>query len=903
MAESKAAFQIKFLRGSAEANNSYTGPVGELSIDLTNWRVRIHDGVTAGGHALTNLGDLEVVEQTIADLKVADIQGLENYSNTSDMQQKIDAAVQVLRQDVNERKAKLAGSTTQDFATKKLTVAGTILPEGIDQDIGSPEARFRGIYVDEAYLSTNTLYIGDTPIMGTDEDTIMIKADPDQSITVKTSGSGTTTVQSDKEVSVLSRGMNGGIGITAEGSGSKIRAAAEQSIDLTAPEVRVYGDSIIDTNQSVGGNLSVAGNLSVTGDVISVDTERVEVSDNLLLLNNGETGSGVTAGSAGIEIDRGSLSSYQFVYDETDDMFKVGMKEDLEVVATREWVAAEYAAKDHSHDSATKSVGGFMSAGDKTKLDGVEKGAQKNVAPTKTVIDELGVNASTVNDLTVETAVPKDALFTDTVYDDNDVREQLGEKVAKVAGKGLSTNDFTDDAEAKLTGIEEGAEVNVVTSVAGKEGDVTLNKSDVGLGSVDNTSDTDKPVSAAQQSALDEKVSVSDIVDDLVSGLVTDKPLSAAQGAVLKGHIDNINALLSSDDTTLDELQELVDYIKVNRDSFENLGVSNIAGLQSALDGKVDKVAGKGLSTEDFTSSEKQKLSGVESGAQVNVATNLSIGGSGNTRHVNSSTGSNVTLPLASTSNAGLMSTGDKTKLDDVEKGAQKNIPVTKVSVDALDVDAATVNGLTVETAVPTGAVFTDTVYDDADLVSQVEGKVAKSAINNTLTSVEPTEVLAATQGKELKDHVDNINTVLQSDDSTLDELQEIVDYIKTNRNDLSSLGVSNISGLERQLGDKVDVVAGKTLTTNDLTDILKSKLDGVEAGAQKNVGEEFDSAGNYAQLRARATTQSDVGLGQVRNVKTYSQSEANERFVQKTDDVSVSKLTGNIDLGHLPAV
>ena len=40
---------------------------------------------------------------------------------------------------------------------------------------------------------------------------------------------------------------------------------------------------------------------------------------------------------------------------------------------------------------------------------------------------------------------------------------------------------------------------------------------------------------------------------------------------------------------------------------------------QTAEAGKVDVVAGKGLSTEDFTTAEKTKLSGIESGAEVNV--------------------------------------------------------------------------------------------------------------------------------------------------------------------------------------------------------------------------------------------------------------------------------------------
>lgn len=49
---------------------------------------------------------------------------------------------------------------------------------------------------------------------------------------------------------------------------------------------------------------------------------------------------------------------------------------------------------------------------------------------------------------------------------------------------------------------------NAVLSVAGKTGAVTLSKTDVGLGSVDNTSDAAKPVSTAQQAALNLKANL-----------------------------------------------------------------------------------------------------------------------------------------------------------------------------------------------------------------------------------------------------------------------------------------------------------------------------------------------------------------------------------------------------------
>lgn len=66
------------------------------------------------------------------------------------------------------------------------------------------------------------------------------------------------------------------------------------------------------------------------------------------------------------------------------------------------------------------------------------------------------------------------------------ISEGLNDKVDKVEGKQLSTNDLTNELLEKLNGIEAEAQKNTVTSVAGKTGEVTLDKSDVGLGNVTN---------------------------------------------------------------------------------------------------------------------------------------------------------------------------------------------------------------------------------------------------------------------------------------------------------------------------------------------------------------------------------------------------------------------------------
>lgn len=49
--------------------------------------------------------------------------------------------------------------------------------------------------------------------------------------------------------------------------------------------------------------------------------------------------------------------------------------------------------------------------------------------------------------------------------------------------------------------------------------------------------------------------------------------------------------------------------------------------VKTALNNKVDKVSGKGLSTNDFTNTLKNKLDGIETGAQVNVIEGVNVNG------------------------------------------------------------------------------------------------------------------------------------------------------------------------------------------------------------------------------------------------------------------------------------
>ena len=46
------AVTVQCRRGTATENNAFTGAVGEISVNETNYSIRVHDGSTQGGHEL-----------------------------------------------------------------------------------------------------------------------------------------------------------------------------------------------------------------------------------------------------------------------------------------------------------------------------------------------------------------------------------------------------------------------------------------------------------------------------------------------------------------------------------------------------------------------------------------------------------------------------------------------------------------------------------------------------------------------------------------------------------------------------------------------------------------------------------------------------------------------------------
>lgn len=109
--------------------------------------------------------------------------------------------------------------------------------------------------------------------------------------------------------------------------------------------------------------------------------------------------------------------------------------------------------------------------------------------------------------------------------------------------------------------------------------------------------------------------------------------------------------------------------------------VETEASLTTALTQKVDKIAGKSLSTEDYTTAEKNKLSGIAANANnyAHPATHppsIIVQDSSNrfvTDAEKTTWNAKASTAVATTSTAGLMAGPDKAKLDGIAAGAQVN--------------------------------------------------------------------------------------------------------------------------------------------------------------------------------------------------------------------------------------
>ena len=267
-------------------------------------------------------------------------------------------------------------------------------------------------------------------------------------------------------------------------------------------------------------------------------------------------------------------------------------------------------------------------------------------------------------------------------------KTELGKKVDKEDGKGL----YPAKDATKLAGIEAGAQVNKIE---------TIRVNGVTAAITNKTVDVTMPDAGELNKINTVKVNGTVVVPDDNKAVDISVPTAIEINTAIDGKIE----------------------------TFET-------SVDTKLDKKVDKVDGKGLSTNDYTTTEKEKLAGISENANNYVhptATaadeglyKVTVDGTGHVKKTSTVTKADITAlgvpeedttySKATTAADGLMAKEDKAKIDGIAANAQVN-----------SIESVSVNGTTVT---PNGAKNVNISVITSD---QVDAKIAAAvgAINS----------------------------------------------------------------------------------------------------------------------------------------------------------------------------
>lgn len=228
--------------------------------------------------------------------------------------------------------------------------------------------------------------------------------------------------------------------------------------------------------------------------------------------------------------------------------------------------------------------------------------------------------------------------------------------------------------------------------------------------------------------------------------------------------------------------------------------------LDTALATKVDKVTGKGLSTEDYTTAEKTAVS---TAVQTVAVANESIV---------TKTGTGVSIDLSSFAKKTDISSVLKYK---GTKQSASQLPATGQEVgDVWNIETAdTTQGIKAGDNVAWTGTEWDILGGDVDLSGYVEKETGKGLSTNDYTDAEKTKLAGIEAGAEVN----------------------IINEVQVNSVALTpdANGAVNVD-----ISGKVDKEQGKGLSTEDFTTALKTKLEGIEFATDNDIDGLFASAG-----------------------------------------------------------
>ena len=500
-----AAYAIQFRRGTTTEHNSFTGLVGEVTVDTTKKTVVVHDGSTAGGYALA-------------------LEGAAVSTSTGTFSSNVTVG------------GTLAVTSTTTMGGN-LTMTGHILPSAnVTYDLGSSTKMWKDVYI-----GPGSLYINGKKVIEDDSGSINITTDNNEDLKFTTSGTGTLKLISGNGISVTGEinatsgdlqigdhmDMNSNLIKELATPVSSTDAANKAYVDSTSASAVTGGSNAGSfSTGAFSSNVTVGGNLTVSGTTTTVNSTNVEIGDNIIALNYDTTGTPTE--NAGIDVERGDSLNVQLLWDETNDKWTVGSQTfvaaTFEGNLTGDVTGTVSSIANHDTDDLTEGSNKFFTnalaqgaisvSGDLGYSGGVVSFTERTDAEVTTLAraaisgagslsynSTTGVMSFTMNDETVQDIVG--AMITGNTetgiavtYDDADgtldfvvasqtdenfttadhskldgieasaTADQTDAEIRAAVEAATDSNVFTDADHSKLNGIEATADVTDATNVA-----------------------------------------------------------------------------------------------------------------------------------------------------------------------------------------------------------------------------------------------------------------------------------------------------------------------------------------------------------------------------------------------------------------------------------------------------
>ena len=512
--------QVQFRRGTTTQNESFTGAVGELSVDTTLDTIRVHDGSTAGGIRLAKYSEIQSGDITAvvagtglsggatsgsATVNLSHL-GLESLSDPNDDQiifwddsagatAFLDLGTGLSISGTTISVGTLNQNTTGNAATATaLATARTI--HGVSFD-GTANIDLSEVVQDTvgAMFSSNTetgitvsYEDGDGTIdlvVGTlNQDTTGnaatataletarniggVSFDGSANINlpgVNTSGTQDTSGNAATATALATARTINGVSFDGTANVTTLTAGTGVSVSGTAVSIGqavATSDDVTFADIAATGNVTITGNLDVNGTTTTLDSTNSTITDRLIELGNGTTGT--PANDMGLVFERGSSDNAFIGWDESADKFLVGT------------------------GSFTGASTGDLTVTTGTLVANLEGNVTGNLTGTADLATSVTATANNTTDETayitfVDGATGTQGIETDTGFTYNPASGALSVENADAGSSAgpvftfyrnsASPADADYLGQIKFSGEDDGGATTVYSKITGKAGDVT----------------------------------------------------------------------------------------------------------------------------------------------------------------------------------------------------------------------------------------------------------------------------------------------------------------------------------------------------------------------------------------------------------------------------------------------